>query len=152
MFHQMRIFFSQQRVSDTVRNILLSSANNILEWSGPSLGCSEIWVMCRFWLMFGLIHTKRQMNTSLCLQASETHRGKHITADTAVLLSDLAYQQGTWHRFYMHKCAYVRKNENASQPIYSIVYHAVASFSMHCDIITSLDLSFSSNLFWVQIH
>lgn len=49
--------------------------------------------------MFGLIHTKRQMNTSLCLQASETRRGKHITADTAVLLSDLAYQQGTWHRF-----------------------------------------------------
>lgn len=102
--------------------------------------------------MFGLIHTKRQMNTSLCLQASETRRGKHITADTAVLLSDLAYQQGTWHRFYMRKCAYVRKNENASQPIYSIVYHAVASFSMHCDIITSLDLSFSSNFFWVQIH
>lgn len=62
--------------------------------------------------MFGLKHTKRQMNTRLCLQASETRRGKHITADTAVLLSDLAYQQGTWHRFYMPMYARMRMHHN----------------------------------------
>lgn len=66
----------QQRVSDTVRNILLSSTNNILEWNGPSLGCNESWVMCCFWRTFGLMHAERQMQASVHIQTCETLRGK----------------------------------------------------------------------------
>lgn len=73
----------QQRVSDTVRNILLSSTNNILEWNGPSSGCNESWVMCCFWLTSGLIHAERRMQASVHIQASEILRGKHVNVDTS---------------------------------------------------------------------
>ena len=73
----------QQRVSDTVRSILLCSANNILEWNRLSLGCNESGVMCCFWLTSGLMHAEKQMRASVGIQASETHGVKRMNIDTS---------------------------------------------------------------------